>query len=54
MVQRTKGTGGEKGVQATSPRSRMRPEVTVEEVVAMAGGVKLPGARGLGPRGHET
>ena len=41
------------GVQATSPRLRMRPENMAEAVVAMAGGVKLVGAQELGPRGQE-
>ena len=44
---------GIEGVQATSPRPRMRPEDTTEAVVAMAGGVKLVGAHELGPRGQE-
>jgi len=49
-----RGHRGREGVQATSPRPRMQTEVTAEAVVTMAGGVKLPGARGLGPRGNET
>ena len=48
-----RGHRGREGVQATSPRPRMRPEVTAEAVVAMAGGVKLVGAHELGPRGQE-
>ena len=49
-----RGHRGREGVQATSPRPRMRPEDTTEAVVAMAGGVKLVDAHELGPRGHET
>ena len=45
---------GIEGVQATSPRPRMRPEDTAVAVVAMSSGGKLHGARGLGPRGHAT
>ena len=47
-----RGHRGREGVQETSPRPRMRPEVTAEAVVAMAGGVKLVGAHELGPRGQ--
>ena len=49
-----RGHRGREGVQATSARPRMRPEDTAVAVVAMAGGGKLHGARGLGPRGHTT
>ena len=45
---------GREGVKTTSPRPRMGPEDTAVAVVAMAGGGKVDGARGLGPRGHET
>ena len=44
---------GIEGVQATSPRPRMRPEDMAEAVVTMADGVKLVGAHELGPRGQE-
>ena len=49
-----RGQRGREGVQATSARPRMRPEDTAVAVVAMAGGGKLHGARGLGPRGYAT
>jgi len=49
-----RGLRGREGVQATSARPRMRPEDTAVAVVAMAGGGKLHGARGLGPRGYAT
>ena len=41
-------------VKAISPRPRTRPEDAVGGVVAMAGDAKVPGAREMGPRGHET
>ena len=37
---------GREGVRANSPRPRERPEDAAEAVVAMAGGGKVPGARG--------
>ena len=49
-----RGHRGREEVQVTSPRPRMRPEDTVCGVVAMAGDAKVPGAREMGPRGHET
>ena len=49
-----RGHRGREEVQATSPRARTRSEDAADAVVAMAGGVKVHGAHGLGPRGHET
>ena len=49
-----RGHRGREEVQATSARPRMQPEDTAVAEVAMSGGGKLHGARGLGPRGHET
>ena len=48
------GSRGREEMKATSPRPRTWPEDVVGRVVAMAGDAKVPGARGLGPRGHET
>ena len=48
------GSRGREEVKATSPRPRTRSEDVADAVVAMAGGVKLHGTHGLGPRGHET
>ena len=49
-----RGHRGREGVKVISPRPRTRSEDTTDAVVAMAGGVKVHGAHGLGPRGHET
>ena len=49
-----RGHRGKEEVQATSPRPRTRSKDMADAVVAMAGGVKVHGAHGLGPRGHET
>ena len=49
-----RGHWGREGVHATSARPRMQPEDTAVAMVAMAGGGKLHGARGLGPRGYAT
>ena len=49
-----RGSRGREEVKATSPRPRTWPEDTVGGVVAMAGDAKVPGAREMGPRGHET
>ena len=48
-----RGHRGREGVRANSPRPRERPEDAAEVEVAMAGGGKVDGARGLGARGHE-
>ena len=49
-----RGHRGREEVQATSPRPRTQSEDAADAVGAMAGDVKVHGARGLGPRGHET
>ena len=54
MVRRNRGSQGREEMKATLPRPRTWPEDTVGGVVAMAGDAKVLGARGLGPRGHET
>ena len=41
-----RGHRGRDGVHVNSPRPRERPEDAAEAVVAMAGGGKVPGARG--------
>ena len=45
---------GREGVRANSSRPREQPEDMAKAKVAMAGGGKVDGARGLGARGHET
>ena len=49
-----RGHRGRERMRVNSPRPRKQPEVTVEAVVAMAGGVELTGACETIPRGHET
>ena len=49
-----RGHRGREEVMGNPPRPRTGPEVTAEAVVTMAGGGKVDGARGLGPRGYET
>jgi len=41
-----RGHRGRKEVKVTSPRPRMRSEVTAEAMVAMAGDAEVPDARG--------
>ena len=49
-----RGSRGREEMKATSPRPRTWPEDAVGGVVAVAGDAKVPGARKMGPRGHET
>ena len=49
-----RGSQGREEMKATLPRPRTWPEDTVGGVVAMTGDAKVPGAREMGPRGHDT
>ena len=51
---KNRGHRGREGVRTNLPRPRTGLEDAAEAEVAMAGGGKVDGARGLGARGHET